>query len=78
LLPIYPGYPNDYLVYLLIVVAIAGIGNIGGAFAVALAFGIVDTTIRYFLPEAGRILVLIGVMAVLFLKPYGFAPKTHA
>jgi branched-chain amino acid transport system permease protein len=78
LLPIYPGYPNDYLVYLLIVVAIAGIGNIGGAFAVALAFGIVDTTIRYFLPEAGRILILIGVMAVLFLKPYGFAPKTQA
>jgi branched-chain amino acid transport system permease protein len=78
LLPIYPGYPNDYLVYLLIVVAIAGIGNIGGACAVALAFGIVDTTIRYFLPEAGRILILVAVMAVLFRKPYGFAPKTHA
>jgi branched-chain amino acid transport system permease protein len=78
LLPIYPGYPNDYLVYFLIVVAIAGMGNIGGAFAVALAFGIVDTTIRYFLPEAGRILILLGVMAVLFRKPHGFAPKIHA
>jgi branched-chain amino acid transport system permease protein len=78
LLPIYPGYPNDYLVYFLIVVAIAGMGNIGGAFAVALAFGIIDTTIRYFLPEAGRILVLLVVMAVLFRKPHGFAPKIHA
>ena len=28
LLPIYPGYPNDYLVYFLIVVAVAGMGNI--------------------------------------------------
>ena len=78
LLPIYPGYPNDYLVYFLIVVAIAGMGNIGGAFAVALAFGITDTTIRYFLPEVGRILILLVVMAVLFRKPYGFAPKIHA
>jgi branched-chain amino acid transport system permease protein len=78
LLPIYPGYPNDYLVYFLIVVAVAGMGNIGGAFAVALGFGIVDTTIRYFLPEAGRILILLVVMGVLFRKPFGFAPKIHA
>jgi branched-subunit amino acid ABC-type transport system permease component len=53
-------------------------GNIGGAFAVALAFGIVDTTIRYFLPEVGRILILAAVMAALFSKPYGFAPKIQA
>jgi branched-chain amino acid transport system permease protein len=75
LLPIYPAYPNDYLVYFLIVVAIAGMGNIGGAFGVALAFGIVDTVIRYFVPEAGRILILVLVMSVLFFKPHGFAPK---
>jgi branched-chain amino acid transport system permease protein len=78
LLPIYPGYPNDYLVYFLIVVAIAGMGNVGGAFAVALAYGMVDTTIRYFLPEAGRILIFLLVMAVLFFRPHGFAPVTHA
>jgi branched-chain amino acid transport system permease protein len=78
LLPIYPGYPNDYLVYFLIIVAVAGMGNIGGAFAVALAFGIVDTMIRYFLPEVGRILLFVGVMTVLFWKPHGFAPKMHA
>lgn len=78
LLPISPGYPNEYLVYFLIIVAIAGMGNIGGAFAVALTFGIVDTTIRYFLPEVGRILILVAVMAVLFRKPYGFAPKIQA
>jgi branched-chain amino acid transport system permease protein len=75
LLPIHPAYPNDYLVYFLIVVAIAGMGNIGGAFGVALAFGIVDTVIRYFVPEAGRILIFVLVMSVLFFKPHGFAPK---
>jgi branched-chain amino acid transport system permease protein len=74
LLPIHPAYPNDYLVYFLIVVAIAGMGNIGGAFAVALAFGIVDTVFRYFVPEAGRILIFVFVMTVLFFKPHGFAP----
>ena len=78
LLPVYPGYPNDYLVYFLIIVAVAGLGNMRGAFFVALAFGVIDTSVRYFLPDFGRILVLLLVMAVLFHKPYGFAPKTHA
>jgi branched-chain amino acid transport system permease protein len=75
LLPIHPAYPNDYLVYFLVVVAIAGMGNIGGAFGVALAFGVVDTVIRYFVPEMGRILIFGFVMTVLFFKPHGFAPK---
>jgi branched-chain amino acid transport system permease protein len=78
LLPIHPGYPNDYLVYFLIVVAVAGMGNIGGAFVVALGFGTIDTIVRYFLPEAGRVLMFVLVMAVLFRKPHGFAPRVHA
>ena len=78
LLPIYPGYPNDYLVYFLIVVAVAGLGNIRGAFVVALAFGIVDTMIRYFLPDFGRVLIFLLVMGVLYRHPHGFAPKIHA
>jgi branched-chain amino acid transport system permease protein len=78
LLPIYPGYPNDYLVYFLIIVAVAGLGNLRGAFFVALAFGVIDTGVRYFLPDLGRILTLLLVMAVLFYKPHGFAPKIHA
>ena len=78
LLPIYPAYPNDYLVYFLIVVAVAGMGNIGGAFLVGLGFGMTDTVIRYFLPEAGRILIFVLVMAILFRRPYGFAPKIQA
>ena len=78
LLPIYPGYPNDYLVYLLIIVAVAGLGNVRGALFVALAFGVIDTGVRYFLPDLGRILILLVVMAVLSHKPHGFAPKTQA
>lgn len=78
LLPIYPGYPNDYLVYFLIVVAVAGLGNLGGAFVAALAFGIADTTVRYFLPEIGRILIFLLVMAVLYHRPHGFAARTQA
>jgi branched-chain amino acid transport system permease protein len=78
LLPIHPGYPNDYLIYFLIVVAVAGMGNIGGAFFVALGFGTIDTVIRYFMPEAGRILMFVLVMAVLFRRPHGFAPRVHA
>jgi branched-chain amino acid transport system permease protein len=54
------------------------VGNVRGALAVALAFGIVDTVIRYFLPDAGRVLIFVAVMAVLFRKPHGFAAKIHA
>lgn len=78
LLPIYPGYPNDYLVYFLIVVAVAGLGNLRGAFFVSLAFGIVDTTVRYALPDAGRVVIFLLVMAVLFYRPSGFAPRAEA
>lgn len=78
LLPIYPGYPTDYLVYFLIVVAIGGLGNIKGSFFSALGLGVADTVMRYFYPDLGRILIFLLVMAVLFVKPYGFAPKTHA
>lgn len=78
LLPIYPGYPTEYLVYFLIVVAIGGLGNIKGSFFSALGLGVADTVMRYFYPDLGRILIFLLVMAVLFVKPYGFAPKTHA
>jgi branched-chain amino acid transport system permease protein len=78
LLPIHPGYPNDYLVYFLVIVAVAGLGNLRGAFFVALAFGVIDTSVRYFLPDFGRALVLLLVMATLYYKPTGFAPATHA
>jgi branched-chain amino acid transport system permease protein len=78
LLPIHPGYPNEYLVYFLLVVAIAGFGNIRGALLVALCFGVIDTTVRYFLPDAGRVLMLLIVMAVLFRYPHGLAPKAEA
>lgn len=78
LLPIYPGYPTDYLVYFLIVVAVGGLGNIKGSFFSALGLGVADTVMRYFYPDLGRILIFLLVMAVLFVKPYGFAPKTHA
>jgi branched-chain amino acid transport system permease protein len=60
------------------VVAVAGLGNIRGALVVALTFGIVDTMIRYFLPDFGRVLIFLLVMAVLFRHPHGFAPKIHA
>ena len=43
-----------------------------------LGFGTIDTIVRYFLPEAGRVLMFVLVMAVLFRKPHGFAPRVHA
>jgi branched-chain amino acid transport system permease protein len=78
LLPIYPAYPNEYLVYFLIVVAVAGLGNIKGAFFTALAFGVSDTVMRYFVPDLGRVLLFLAVMVVLFFRPHGFAPRTQA
>ena len=64
--------------YFLIVVAVAGLGNIARRLLRCAGLWRGRHELRYFLPDFGRILVLLLVMAVLFRKPHGFAPKIHA
>jgi len=71
ILPIYPGYATDYLVYFLIVVSVGGLGSIRGPFFAALLLGISDTAFKYLLPEIGSFFIYALTLALLMWRPRG-------
>ncbi len=71
MLPLEPLYPFKYLTLMLIVVSLAGMGNLRASAGVAVLVGVVDTAARYLLPVAGAF-VVYGVFVVLTLwRPNG-------
>lgn len=66
-----PAYPFDVLVYVQIVVAIAGLGTLRGSFLAALAIGTVQTLSAYFVPEFGTIILFSSVFLLLLVRPQG-------
>ena len=71
ILPIFPGYSLDHLIYFLIVVAVGGLGTIRGPFFAALLLGVVDTAFKYLLPEFGSFFIYALTLAVLLWRPKG-------
>jgi branched-chain amino acid transport system permease protein len=71
ILAIYPGYPVEYLVYFLMVVAVGGLGSIRGPFVAALLLGIGDTACKYLLPEFGAFFIYIAMIGLLMWRPAG-------
>jgi branched-chain amino acid transport system permease protein len=71
ILPIYPGYPTDYLVDFLIVVSVGGLGSIRGPFFAALLLGVSDTAFKYLLPELGSFFIYALTLALLMWRPRG-------
>ena len=64
-LPLEPAYAFKYLVLILIVVSMSGIGNLKASAWISIALGVIDTAGRYFHPEIGGFIiyiVLIGWM----------------
>jgi branched-chain amino acid transport system permease protein len=76
LLAITPGYALDNLVYFLIVVAVGGLGSIRGPFLAALVVGIIDTALKYFVPEFGAFFIYALTMAILLRYPNGIFGRT--
>lgn len=71
LFPINPSYAFDTLVYVQIVVAVAGLGTLRGSFISALMIGLIQTVSGYFFPEFGTILLFLAIFLFLFLRPQG-------
>jgi len=71
LMPLQPFYALRYLVIVVIVVSIGGLGSIKGTLAAALGLGIIDTFGTYFFDDIGAFLVYFIMIAVLFIKPQG-------
>src|SRR5688572_14679981 len=67
-----PSFALSYLlVYILIVVAVGGLGSIGGSFVAALVLGITDTAGKYYFPWLGSFLIYLVMVAILMWRPAG-------
>ena len=66
-----PHFALTYLIYVLIVVSLGGLGSIGGSFAAATLIGISDVAGKYYVPELGSFLIYLVMVVVLMWRPAG-------
>jgi branched-chain amino acid transport system permease protein len=70
-----PAFAFTYLVYVLIVVSVGGLGSIGGSFAAATLLGVSDVAGKYYVPELGAFLIYLVTIGVLVWRPAGVFGK---
>ena len=71
LLGIDPNFPLRYLVYLLIVVSVGGIGTISGTLIAGLMLGVADVAVKYYAPQLGGFVIYVITIAVMLWRPRG-------
>jgi branched-chain amino acid transport system permease protein len=70
-----PSFALAYLVYVLIVVAVGGLGSIGGTFVAAMLLGISDMAGKYYFPAIGSFLIYLVMISLLMWRPAGLFGK---
>lgn len=75
LMPLEPYYPLKYLVLMLVVVSVGGLGSISGTLCAALLLGIVDTAARYLASGYGNFFFYAAMILLLALRPHGILRK---
>ena len=71
IVPLEPYYGLKYLILVLIVVSVGGLGSLGGSLLSALLLGVIDTLGRYYLHELGGFVLYIFVLLLLLVRPQG-------
>jgi branched-chain amino acid transport system permease protein len=66
-----PSFGFTYLVYVLIVVSVGGLGSIGGSFAAATLLGVSDVAGKYYVPQLGAFLIYLVMVGLLMWRPSG-------
>jgi len=66
-----PNFSFTYLVYVLIIVSVGGLGSIAGSFAAAIMIGVSDIAGKYYFPELGAFLIYLVMVIVLMWRPAG-------
>ena len=66
-----PSFAFTYLIYVLIVVSVGGLGSIGGSFAAAMLLGVSDIAGKYYVPALGSILIYLVMIVLLMWRPTG-------
>ncbi|MDH4190852.1 MAG: branched-chain amino acid ABC transporter permease [Betaproteobacteria bacterium] len=66
-----PGFAFSYLIYVLIVVSVGGLGSIRGSFVAAALLGISDSAGKYYVPQLGAFLIYLVMLGLLMWRPGG-------
>lgn len=70
-----PAFAFAYLIYVLIVVSVGGLGSIAGSFVAAAVIGISDMAGKYYFPELGAFLIYLVMVGILMWRPGGLFGK---
>jgi branched-chain amino acid transport system permease protein len=66
-----PSFAFLFLVYVLIIVSVGGLGSIGGSFVAAVLIGTSDIAGKYYVPELGAFMIYLVMIALLMWRPQG-------
>ena len=66
-----PAFPLTYVIYVLIVVAVGGLGSIAGTFAAAILLGVADMAGKYYIPALGSVLIYLVMLVMIMWRPSG-------
>jgi branched-chain amino acid transport system permease protein len=66
-----PAFAFAYLVYVLIVVSVGGLGSVWGSFAAAVLLGLTDIAGKYYIPQVGAFLIYLMMLVLLMWRPTG-------
>jgi branched-chain amino acid transport system permease protein len=70
-----PSFALIYLVYVLIVVSVGGLGSIWGSFVAAVLIGISDIAGKYYVPQVGAFMIYFVMIVLLMWRPQGLFGK---
>ncbi len=66
-----PQYALKYLVYFLIAVSVGGLGSVVGVYYASLLIGVLDFTLKLYLPKGGTIFIYALTILLLLWRPQG-------
>jgi len=75
LMPLEPFYALKYLVLVLVVVAVGGMGSIAGSLAAAVLLGIIETASKYLASDWGSLFFFVAMAALLAWRPNGLLKR---
>lgn len=71
LLTLDPNFPLRYLIYMLIVVSVGGMGSVAGTLLASVVIGIGDVVGKYYVPQAGGIMIYLVTVVIMLVRPQG-------
>jgi len=66
-----PNFAFTYLIYVLIVVAVGGLGSIRGSLLAAIVLGVSDAAGKYYIPTLGAFLIYLVMVGMMLWRPSG-------